>query len=394
MIRVLWKLFTPRLTLLGVAFCVITNFSRVQAELLPMDALSREWGASQQALSQGQDRLAIASQLGSVAEKNPDSWWHDRSVAVADAMAGQAEKLQGLHKSGLTAESAPWLWLGDSYMPHFVLQLPENKASLDTFLKQHPDDPASKIIAQGREMIPLLIPLLNDMGPARSSSRLYPDMTTEYPRVCDLALALIEYFSGCSFCETTFSQGAFGNLDESVRLNALNEAQEWWQTSGHLPFLEGVQACMPQGGVHGKIKMGRLLLQSADPQSHAVAQRELHQLADSANPVFAAYVGKVLEPFGDTYCRTVINGRLRQAFAKGPARLVVGPEVIFFLVENGGREEWELLTQCAQQQLTAKAAGGGQFIISTLRNCYETSDSMYAIPSLALVFQTGMHPGS
>jgi hypothetical protein len=97
-----------------------------------------------------------------------------------------------------------------------------------------------------------------------------------------------------------------------------------------------------------------------------------------------------LEQFGDSYCRDRLKSRLAEEFALGSNRFVVESSTVFFLTQHGGKEEWDLLTNLARQQL-AEGAAGGNYILLSLWNA-PGIESDLGIPALVMAFDAGRSP--
>ncbi|HBJ87050.1 MAG TPA: hypothetical protein DDZ88_24965 [Verrucomicrobiales bacterium] len=359
------------------------------SEVLPHDAVSRGWSEARTALGDGADRQVIAERLASVVAKHPESWWHDRAKALVVSLNGSAQEVARLKTAGITAKNSPSLWLAESKMPlHIVAYQPANQESLTAFVQRHPDDPASMVLSQGREIIPRLMPLLEDMGSTRATHQIITDETA-LVRVCDLALAIIELKSGCSFCERMFSFGWFSNQSAIIRQSTRKAVEAWWADAGTVTYEHGIRIGMKGAGFYGKVRMAALLMDSKLPEDRAFAVQTLRNLVnlDGGNLQMAVHAGEVLEAHGDDYCRKAVVQRLKEAFSKSATSFDPDSSAIFFLAEHGGKEEWSLLTQCAEAQLLAGEAGGGHFILPTLMNSNQVATSKFAIPALALALR-------
>jgi hypothetical protein len=281
-----------------------------------------------------------------------------------------AKELARLKTAGVTAKDSPWLWLAESKMSlHLFNNHPENQKRLTAFVQGNPDDPASLLLSQGREIIPRLIPLLEDVSPTRSAFQVFWDETA-IVRVRDLALAIIELKSGCSFCEQ----------DAVSRRNIHTAVEAWWADAATVSYENGIRIGMKDAGYYGKVRMAGLLIR-------AFALQTLRHLVDEGNLYMAVHAGEVLEAHGDAYCRKAIMKRLKADSLKNATSFDPSADAIFFLAEHGGREEWSLVTQWAEAQLRSEEAGKAQSILQALMYTNRVATSKFAIPSLALALR-------
>jgi hypothetical protein len=372
--------FTNKVLLLLVAVWIVTTEVPLHSELIFRDALGNEWDRARDSLIEGGEREVIARRLASVVEQNRESSWHDWSVELVGALNNSATKLERLKTAGVGAKDSPWLWLAESKMPRALVSCqPINRAALAAFVKEHPDDPASMVLSYGREIIPRLIPLLEDMSPTRSGWMLYKN-DFAFVRVCDLAQSIIELKSGCSFCEDTFSQGHISKQSATVRKRTRDVAQKWWNEAGAATYEQGIRAGMNGAGYYGKVRMAALLIDSGQPEDREFAVRVLRALVDEYRGI-AIHPGEVLEKHGDTSFRKEIVRKLKESFSAG--RFGIQSDLVFFLSQHGGKEEWSLITQCIEAQLSA---GEGD-VLPTLLNSNRVKTSKYAIPACALALR-------
>lgn len=361
-------------------------------ELLPVDDVSREWQAVAAELAKPSpiDRIALADRLLLKAKTFPDSWWSPRADALAQALRKSSAEMEATRQLGKLADQEPWRWIAETRTPyHLIRWAGPNAPRFREYQSKHPRDPVIQLVGLGRGAIPRLLPLLSDMSPCRD-----PWMSVKNDdfivRVCDMALALIEHETRCSFCEPMFSMGPFSCLDESVREQTKAKVSAWWKKASSLSREEGIPLAMEDAGFRSRVSMARELLSSDRPELRQLAIAALRQIGDSRNQLEVVSAGEVLEQFGDSYCRDRLKSRLTEEFALGSNRFVVSSSTVFFLTQHGGKEEWDLLTNLARQQL-AQGAADGDYILLSLWNA-PGIESDLGIPALVLAFEAGRSP--
>jgi hypothetical protein len=362
------------------------------AELLPVDDVSREWQAVAAELAKPTpvDRIALADRLSVKAKAYPNSWWSPRADALAQALRKSSAEMEAARQIGKLVDQEPWRWIADTRIPyHLIRSAGANAPRYREYRSKHPQDPVIQMVGLGRGAIPLLLPLLSDMSPCRGQAIAFME---DYfiVRVCDMALACIERETGCSFCEHTFSMGSFSSSNESIREQTKAKVTAWWGRASSLSREEGISLAMEDAGCRSRVSMARELLSSDRPELRQLATAALRQIGDSRNQLEVVSAGEVLEQFGDSYCRDRLKSRLAEEFALGSNRFVVESSTVFFLTQHGGKEEWDLLTNLARQQL-AEGAAGGNYILLSLWNA-PGIESDLGIPALVMAFDAGRSP--
>lgn len=237
-----------------VAFVVLVLFMGLaRAEIPPAaDDLSKAYDAALAELRAGKDRQSIADRLKPVVEKYPTSNYASVAGPFLVDLAASAKKAPAQPGDPLEKR------LADTRVPLHLLRYAENwEEALKAFLAQEPHDPAVQLVVADRAVIARLIPLLADRAPTRLNNSNPFGRITLQPRVCDLALALIEYHGKVRFHQTenTGSRSVEGraqsfsyvdtacellqkqvgkdfgyrlNGTPAERLAAIKKAQAWW----------------------------------------------------------------------------------------------------------------------------------------------------------------------
>ncbi len=282
-------------------------------------------------IAKGGDRLEAARQLRAVAEKHPKSYWHPASVSLAHELEASARTLEARNAAGITSNRSPWLWLAESRLPIYIFSYdPPTSKPFDEFAAKNPTDSAVLVVARGRQMIPLLIPLLNDLGPARSQGRDWNEATLLL-RVCDVAVALLNHLSGCSF-----SNNSLSTQPEAARLRTQEEIRQWWAEAENLSFEAGVQK-------HALLAARRAYL--AELASPVMRSRSLRQL----QPILGCVADLAMIDRCDLQAtlskplvRDTFRCHLRETFSGTSASLLAGSMAVRFMIQYGNKREWQI----------------------------------------------------
>ena len=99
---------------LVVALIWGVSLNSVSAEILPHDALSREWRAMAKVLGGlgDVDRMKLGASLMEKARVHPESWWHQRAIALANHLLESGDNSAASARSGKARTRNPGVgWL-------------------------------------------------------------------------------------------------------------------------------------------------------------------------------------------------------------------------------------------------------------------------------------------
>lgn len=196
-----------------------------QAGLGPSpDDLSRAYDAALAALRDGQDRRQIAARLRPAVEAHPRSLHHLRSSKLLADLAASPERAP-------RADAPPEQRLADTRVAYYWAVAIEQNARLRAEeVRRKPADPAVQLLTDGRAAIPRLIPLLGDQTPTRCPPPVVIVDNSEppQPRVCDVALALVERLAGQQFHRDAAFARQLSELPPAERAKVAQRVAEWW----------------------------------------------------------------------------------------------------------------------------------------------------------------------
>ena len=217
------------------------------------------------------------------------------------------------------------------------------------FVKENPTDPAAQILSADRKIIERLLPALQDRAPTRGYGGADLADTPHIPRVCDCAISLIQYHSGCMFYDNS-SGGWFHTFDtwdvkKDRQKEVIEEVGAWWKACRDKSVTEGILAHLPRATSRSQTLMVRNLVElgmKGDREAQAagirVAQEFLRRRDDERLEVAHA-----LAKIGDMTAVDVFYDELKSR--QPGARNTEGPQLIQFLARHGERREWELLIE-------------------------------------------------
>jgi len=208
----------------------------------PYDEMSRAYAAAISALCEGGDRQSIVDDLAPVVARHGGSPYARLARPFLIDLATSAKR------PPVGRDAPPEERLADTRIPLYLLRHDGNWAEpLKHFISEAPEDPASGLSSADRSVISRLIPLLTDRSPARcpppASVR---DWATPQPRVCDLAMAIIEYHGKVRFCSDLHQ------LPADDHKEVIGRVATWWQEVKDKPVAAGVRAQLAHGRTYGE----------------------------------------------------------------------------------------------------------------------------------------------
>ncbi len=234
-------------------------------------------------------------------------------------------------------------------------------------------DPAMVLYARGPMVIDPLIESLNDLRATRSVGTSEEGYRTPVVvRVCDVALALIESLSGCTFRETSHAKPLTSEWSADER-NALEQSiRKWRRETKSLPLPEAIVWQIEHGPEKLRIQMIDTLI-----------ARKQHDVALS-------YLQKVYEQGAGSDLPQIAN-RLVQAGSREPLdhihRLVaegkgIQRDMVLLIAHYGEPRDFQLLVRLVESSEPNTSRGSAnlvQMIVESLRAAKD-SQAMLAVP--------------
>lgn len=254
-------------------------------------------------------------------------------------------------KTGAKAdETDPVKRLAETKMYRDLLQFyVVDPTRFQTFVKENPTDPAAQILNADRKIIERLLPALQDRAPTRGYGGADLGDTPHIPRVCDCAISLIQYQSGCVFYDGSWT-GWFHEFDrfgreKDLQKEVIEETNAWWKACRDKSVTEGILAHLPRATSRSQTLMVRNLVElgmKGDREAQAAGMRVTQEYLRRRDPQ-RFEVAHALAKIGDMTAIDVFYDELK---SRPPgARNIQGPQLIQFLARHGKRREWELLIE-------------------------------------------------
>jgi hypothetical protein len=346
------------------------------------DDLATAYYAAERDLQNGKDRQEIADRLKPVVEKYPKSvYYHLASTFLTDLRDSIGDIPKDAGPEQRLAETRILLW---------DIQRSENwPGGEKPFLKADPKDPAYQLLTKDRAIIEKLIPLLTNRAPTRSDnsrnlggaigSGMIPQA-----RVCDVALAIIEYHAVCRFFRDSHSLSVFQQQSADRRDKVIQRVRDWWAENKDKSVAAGMRAQFPHAGSYPeKVWMAKALVRVGEGQKTDDKEHGLKLLRDMLkhNPGHvAAYVADAMAEVGDLSAVDVFYDALKSSGARS-----CEPHVVWYLCKHGQRREWELLAEMATAEVArGNASRGEQPVWMSVAGSGVAAKNPYAIPILPL----------
>jgi hypothetical protein len=372
---------TVRVPLLALAFALTAGPARAEIPP-PPDDVSFAYEAALSDLAKGKDRQEIADKLKPVVEKNPKSYYHSQaSLFLADLTASA--------KNPPKPDAAAHTRLAESRLRFSLVKYDSNwDGPLKDFAKKEPKDPAVELVTADRAVIARLIPLLADRSPTRGVEHRLDGWPASATRVCDLALAIIEYHAKCRFYHDQIYRTSFHQFDEASQAKFAKKVGDWWAEYKDKPVAAGVRAQLPHAASYPeKVWMAQMLFRLGEGQKTDDKEFALTTLRDMVkqHPYshVAAYVANALAELGDTSSVDVFHDTWKATL--GQAGHIRESSIAHYLGKHGKRREWELMHAIATEELGGKDVPQGGTIWSAV--VYSTNP--YAIPNIGLALEKG-----
>lgn len=347
----------------------------------PEDDLSRAYEEALTALREGKEHLQIAAKLRPVVERFPESEYAGLArPLLADLGSSKQEKASNEH-------IAPEQRLSETRVIFALILVEENWHRLGDYIAKQPDDPVSQLISKGRAAIPDLIPLLADRTPTRSGPFPLKDWNTPQPRVCDFALALIEYHGKVRFHYDTSFMKCLHEETDDVRLAIKQRVSDWWAEVKDKSVAAGVRAQLLHArALSETVFMAKMLARLTDGQPTDDREMALNVLRDlvKANPrnSTGAYAADALAELSDTSPVDIFYHEWKSCLDK--PGLIHDSHIAFYLCRHGGRREWELLYAISQNEMKEHKGPWNGAVWAAVVSSSEADTNPYAIPILGI----------
>jgi hypothetical protein len=383
---------TSRAALVTILFILPAGFARAELDPLP-DALSAAYYAAERDLQAGKDRGEIAERLKPVVEKNSTSAYYK---LASEFLADLTESA----KSPPKPDDPPEKRLADTRIPLYLVTFAENRDKpLQAHLKKDPDDPAAQLLKADRKVIEELIPALNDRSPTRIPNQRFTTGSglRPQPRVCDVALAIIEYHSYCRFHHDTIQGTVLHQLPADHRAKVIERVKEWWKENKDKSVAAGVRAQIPHAASYPeKVWMAKTLVRLGEGQKTDDKEFGLNVLRDMLKQYrrshVGAYVANALAEVGDSSAVDVFYDEWKSWL--GRPGLIHDSRIAFYLCAHGKRREWELLHAISLEELKEGKGPGSGAVWAAVVNSGKAGTNPYAIPILGLAIGQTEKTGS
>lgn len=353
----------------------------------PSDELSRAYAAATSALCKGGDRQSIVDDLEPVVARHGGSPYAQLARPFLIDLATSAKR------PPVGRDAPPEERLADTRIPLYLLLNNGNwEEPLKRFITKDPEDPASELCSADRSVISRLIPLLEDRSPTRCpESTAVRDWATPQPRVCDLALAIIEYHGKVRFCSDLHE------LPADDHKKVIGRVATWWQEVKNMSVAAGVRAQLAHGRTYGEtVWMARTLAKLAkgsDTDDREFALDVLRRMVqENPRTHVGAYAADALADLGDTSPVEIFYQEWKSWL--GRPGLIHDPQIAFYLCKHGTRREWELLQVIAADEVSNGKGPGAGAVWACVVNSGVADTNTYAIPILALALSQTENTGS
>lgn len=362
------------------------------AEIAPLeDDLSRAYEEALSALREGKEHLQIAARLRPVVERFPESEYANLAKPLlADLASSKQEKASNEH-------SPPELRLAETHVAFVLVLVEENWHRLADYIAKQPDDPVSQLISKGRAAIPDLIPLLADRTPTRSRAFPLKDWNTPQPRVCDVALALIEYHGKVRFYYDTSFMKCLHEETDDVCLAIKQRVADWWAEIKDKSVAAGVRAQLLHArALSETVFMAKMLARLTEGQPTDDREVALNALRDqvTANPrnSTGAYAADALAELGDKSPVDIFYHEWKSWLDK--PGLIHDSHIAFYLCRHGGKREWELMHAISQKEMKEHKGPGDGAVWAAVVGSSVVETNPYAIPILGIALEDTKITGS
>jgi hypothetical protein len=336
------------LQFLLVLFLALVLHSFAAAEIVDWDKLLKEYVRAGERIANGEDRRDVLVDLEQAVRNNPSSSHQEHAKRLARDLSSSIAQAQKRTGKRATLDSAPELFLSETTFRTGVLHPSYPEKHLPRVLNETPRDPMVLLIRRGRGSIEKLIPELRNDSPTRQFSGAFSGRPS-VPRVSGQALALIEYLSQCRFRKSGHNPSSPEEAAQQ-REELIRRIEEWWRENKDRSVVEGIRAQLPHAGLYEKSEMAENLLRAAgdkSPEDRKYAFEVLKQYSEYDWGYVAVRSARVLAKYGDFTSLAHYRERIRKALDTRGVYQDHGEDIVYFLLEFGGRDEWELVHEVA-----------------------------------------------
>lgn len=367
----------------AVSVIVVASAAVLRATDPPEDGLSMAYYTACQDVRAGKDLKSVREALWRAIITHPDSYCLRHARQLDEDLA---EAIR--HPPRADAPPAKRLALTRFVFTGRV-SLDKPKAIPDEWRTRYADDPVVLLLRRDRSVIGELAPALGDRSPTRSEiGAIASGEIDAIPRVCDVALALVEAHSGCRFWPRD-EHLLFHQTPADVQKQCAERVEEWWREYKDKPPADGIRSQLPfAASYHDTIAMAQNLMTTAGPNSKGReygAKLLLDMSRRHHNHVLATEAAAALIQAGDRSALDLFYEE-RQAHLGRPG-LPLHPYVTRYQCQYGGRREWELL-----YQLAASPAQPGEDLARDVLDSLCAHRTHYAIPLLSFALSVTKHP--
>jgi hypothetical protein len=361
-----------------LVLAVVLSPVALHAEIPPSpDEVSTAYDAALKGFLEGEDRQQSIARLNTVIEKGLDSPYY----ALAQ------EFLTDLSNSKAAPEDGPpAARLAQTQVEYSQLDMAENWESvLQAARKRDSKDPALQLLAEDRSVIESLLPLLSDRSITHARrGQLVSGFPPPQPRVCDVALAIIEIHAQCRFFHDCYHGTTFHQLPADDRKEVIEHVTRWWKDNKDKSLLAGMRAQLPHVDQYpNKIWMAKTLVRLSHEQKTDDAEYGLSVLRtmvrDARRSFVGAYAADALAELGDTSAVDVFYEEW-----KSEPKIMHDSHIAFYLCRHGQRREWELLREICAKEFAAGEKAGQAVWPCVLNSGAAVKSNPYAIPILGL----------
>jgi hypothetical protein len=294
------------------------------------------------------------------------------------------------------ATQPPEKRLAESRTVPAIFSFEENRIHIADKLQSMPEDPAHLLLAADRDVIEKLIPALRDRSPTRCVSDRFdfgrPVLgVPNQPRVCDLAMVIIEYHSKCVF-QHPFEKHIHHLPDAQFEIR-VRAVETWWKENRDRSLTEGIRAQLPKALTEYETeRMAKnLILHAGSPtgpdavHGRAVLLAEIlrdplrdraidyaYTLAEVGSPELA------LDPLYKAHKAVRITFERTER---------LHPLLSSFFIHHGNRREWEFVHSIVEREIEKGGVTPVECVTGDLLRS-DHSKRMCMVPIWALALQS------
>lgn len=250
-------------------------------------------------------------------------------------------------------------------------------------------DPAKPLLAENRVVIERLLPLLDDRSPTRGFVRPPGNRWIGVPRVCDLALSLIEFHARVWFYDPFTGVPLLSMHPPAFQDQVGERARRWWEQARSLSIADGVRLQLPASAGFLRANLAESLIAIGEEEGDAALQAEgrglLAGMLETTGGAADALTRHLVERLARDGDPRGVEPLHRGLVERQGYRYPLAPEAIDYLARYGGRREWELLTAWAREGYAARGPAPFRAVVGpALVRAAADHPTPWAVPALAL----------